>query len=117
MSVVPLRKPAPQREVVIPDETGVERAHRASISVHCPNQDEMSMAARVGIAILRDQAVTGQYRATSDAAAQMLSAAGRVAGDAVYAPINFRQLLRVQAALSLTIEAARAMERATGDGR
>lgn len=117
VSVVPLRRPAPQRQAVIRDETEVERAHRAAISIHCPNQDEMTMAARVGIAMLRDQAGTGINRATSPAAAQMLSVASGVAAEAVYAPHDLRQLLRLQAALSLTVEAARAMERATGDGR
>lgn len=98
------------------DETGAEAAHRRSISMHCPNQDEATMAARCDIAAMRDQATSGRFRA-GEAAGAILATASRVATEAVYAPLDFRRLQRIRAALHLTIEAARAMERAVADGR
>lgn len=88
----------------------------ASISMHCPNQDEVAMSCRVDIARMRDLASIGAYRAC-DSAATLLQEVARVATQAVYAPIPTSQLIRIRCALSLTIEAARAMERAHADGR
>ena len=98
------------------DETPQEAAHRASISIHCPNQDEMQMAARVDIATIRDRASAGLSRA-NDSAAVLLAEIARVGTMAVYAPLPASKLLRIRAALQLTMEAARAMERALTDGR
>jgi hypothetical protein len=93
----------------------VERAHRHAISVHCPNCDEMEMAARVDLAIMRDAATVGVGRA-SEHASVMLHEVSKLAAQAVYAPIATSRLLRVRAALNLTMEAARAVERALRDG-
>lgn len=92
-----------------------ERAHRHAISIHCPNCDEMEMAARVDLAIMRDAAMVGVGRA-SDQAAVLLHEVSKMAAQAVYAPIPASRLLRVRSALNLTMEAARAVERALRDG-
>lgn len=106
-AITPIRAAAPVRF----DETEVERAHRRAISIHCPNQDEMTMAARVDLATMRDLASSGAFRA-GDEASRLLLIAARVATNAVYAPLPFAKLQGIRAALHMTIEAARAMERA-----
>lgn len=107
-----IRQPAPIRV----DESDFECAVRRAISIHCPNDDEMTMAARVDIATMRDLAVTGRQRARGDAG-DVLAVVSRVATDAVYAPASCGRLLRIRSALGLMIDAARALERATADGR
>ena len=92
-----------------------ERAHRAAISLHCPNCDEMEMAARCDLAALRDAAAAGIGRA-GDSAAVLLHEVARLATQAVYAPAPASQLIRLRSALSFTVEAARALERVTQDG-
>lgn len=92
-----------------------ERAHRHAISIHCPNCNEMEMAARVDIAMMRDAAMVGVGRA-SEHTATMLHEVSKMAAQAVFAPIPTSRLLRVRAALNLTMEAARAVERALRDG-
>lgn len=98
------------------DETRTERAHRAAISIHCPNADEMEMAARVDIAIMRDRAAAGLSRA-GECAGALLAEVTRIGSVVVYAPLPTSRLLRILAALQITMEAARAMERAMADGR
>lgn len=73
------------------------------------------MAARVDIAAMRDQATVGIHRAT-DSAAIMLGEVVRVAQAAVYAPMPASALLRVRAALTITMMAARQIDRVTRDG-
>lgn len=102
-----------------PDESihgsTVERAHRHAISVHCPDCNEMEMAARVDLAMMRDAAMVGVRRA-SDSAAILLGEVTRLAMHAVYAPMPASQLIRVKAALTLTMMAARELERVQRDG-
>lgn len=107
-----IRQAAPIRV----DESDFECAVRRAISIHCPNDDEMTMAARVDIATMRDLAVTGRQREIAEAAGDILAVVSRVATDAVYAPASCGRLLRIRSALGLAIEAARAIERATSNG-
>lgn len=97
------------------DETQTEAAHRLAISVHCPNCDELEMAARVDLALLRDQSTIGMSRAT-DSAAVLLGEVSRLATAAVYAPRPASHLLRVVSALNLTMMAARSIDRLTRNG-
>lgn len=97
------------------DETTSERAYRHAISIHCPNCDEMEMAARCDIAMLRDKASAGISRA-SDGAAALLGEVSRLATMCVYAEAPASRLMRMRAALHLTMEAARAIERAQRHG-
>lgn len=94
------------------EETDRERTYRASISMHCPNQSELDMASRIDIAVMRDGAASGMFRAT-DAAATLLHVATTVAAAWVYAPATSAQLLKTRSALRQTMDAARALERAT----
>ena len=94
------------------EESDLECAHRKAISIHLPNQGEMEMAARVEIAMIRDQATRGAARA-GDSAALLLQEVSRLATFAVYAPMPVSKLLRVRSALNLTMEAARSLERVT----
>ncbi|GGB14928.1 hypothetical protein GCM10011380_00420 [Sphingomonas metalli] len=102
-----------------PDESiygsRTERAYRATIAVHVPDCDEMSMAARCDIAAMRDQASVGMARAT-DSAVVILGEVSRMASAAVYADMPTSNLLRVRAALKLTMMAAREVERIQRDG-
>jgi hypothetical protein len=98
------------------DESSHEAAHRHAISIHCPNQDEMQMAARVDIAIMRDAASVGLAR-VCEAAAPLLQQVSTVAAKVVYAQVSARDLMLARSALAITMEAARAMERAFRDER
>lgn len=93
----------------------IERAHRHAISIHCPNCNEMEMATRCDIAVIRDKAMMG-VRHASEMPAAMLHEVAKLAAEAVYAPVSTSRLLRVRAALNLTMEAARAVERALRNG-
>lgn len=86
-----------------------ERAHRFSISIHCPNCDEMEMAARCDLAAMRDAAMIGAHRAT-DSASAILGEVARLAANAVYAPMPTSRLIRLRAALTLTMMAAREVD-------
>ena len=97
------------------DPTPEERAYAATISIHCPNCDEMEMAARCDIAMMRDLAIRGAVKATASAAI-MLGEVARIATSAVYAPLPASQLIRIRSALNLSMEAARAVERVQRDG-
>lgn len=88
------------------------RAHRRTISVHCPNCSEIEMAARCRLAALRDNAATGAMRST-DSTAVMLGEVSRLATYAVFAGEPVDKLVRICAALELTMDAARAIERVT----
>ncbi|WP_375272070.1 hypothetical protein [Sphingomonas sp.] len=90
------------------------RAYRATISMHCPNQDEMTMAARLELAVLRDQASKGIAHA-SHSAAILLMQVSSLAAEAVYAPLTFRKLSSLVTALNLTMLAARSIERCHRD--
>lgn len=95
--------------------TTQERALRHAISIHCPNQSEFAMACRVDIAMMRDQASAGMFRASQTAAA-LLAQVARAGSSWAYAPADDRQLVMVRSALRQTIDAARALERARVDG-
>lgn len=97
------------------DETPAEVAYRAAISLHCPNCDEMEMAARCDLAMMRDAATMGLSRA-GDSAALMLGEVSRLATHAVYAPVPASRLIRIKAALTLMMMAAREIERCQRDG-
>lgn len=92
-----------------------ERAYRHSISIHCPNCDEMEMAARCDLAAMRDAAMVGVQRA-SDSAAILLGEVARLAMNAVYSPMPTSRLIRLKAALTLTMMAAREVQRVQQDG-
>lgn len=111
----PARIAPPRTARIRLDETDQQRAHRATISVHCPNQDEMQMAARVDLATMRDQALAGQSRCC-DEAAGLLHEVVRLATPAVYAPWPASRLIRLKGALGLAMEAARGIERIAADG-
>jgi hypothetical protein len=89
-----------------------ERMHRAAISIHCPNQNDLDMQCRVHIAMIRDQASAGLSRC-GEAAYGILLEVTRVATQAVYAPSSTKRLILTRAALTQTMDAARMVERAT----
>lgn len=107
---------APARFPVIPSEPTIgERAHRHSISVHCPGCSEAEMAARCDIAALRDAATAGALRAT-ESAAVVLGEAARIATAAVFAPASVSRLIRTRGALEFMMDTARVLERLSRDG-
>jgi hypothetical protein len=93
----------------------IERAHRGTISIHCPSEDEWSMKCRVAIATIRDQAAAAQ-RQCSDATHGILSEVARIATGAVYAPADAKRLTLMRSALVQAMDAARAIERASRNG-
>jgi hypothetical protein len=95
--------------------TVAERAHAHLIRMHCPTGDEMELAARCDLATLRDAALVGSRKA-GDAASVMLGEVCRLASHAVYAAIPTSRLIRIKAALTLTMMAAREIERVERDG-
>lgn len=95
--------------------TQAERAHRSAISIHCPNEGEWEMNCRVGIAIMRDQAAAGM-RHCSSASYGILAEVAKLATAAVYAPADAKKLTMMRAALTLAMDAARAIERVSRDG-
>lgn len=109
---------APAR--IRPDTESLEAAHRASISVHCPNEGDGRMASRVAIAVIRDQASAGLRRCSPEAAG-ILAEVSRLATHAVYAPMPPGKLHMTRFALASLLESARHLERAVnwsgrGDG-
>lgn len=93
----------------------IERAHRRALAEYFPGIDELEMAARVALAMIRDQASFGWSRACPEAA-EILRVIDQQAGEAVHAPFPTSRLLRVRWSLELTMMAARAVERAQRDG-
>lgn len=89
----------------------IESPHAAAISIHCANQNEWQMSNRIGIAEMRDAASIGARRAESDSACILLQEVTRLATFAVYADLPASRLIRIRSALSLTMEAARELER------
>lgn len=109
---------APAR--IRPDVETLEAAHRAAISIHCPNEDELDMANRVAIAAIRDQASAGLRRCSGETAG-ILAEVSRLATAAVYAPMPPGKLHMTRFALASVLESARHLERAVnwsgrGDG-
>lgn len=100
---------------ISPDVTPLHRAYAAAIGVHCPDCDEMEMAARCDIAAMRDAASVGMAKA-SESTCVVLAEVSRMAAASVYAPMPFSQLLRVEGMLRLTMMAAREIERVQRDG-
>ncbi len=100
---------------LLPEETRHERAIRASISIHCPGLSAFQMACRADIAAMRDQAAVAMFRAAAPAAA-LLGVVARLASTVVYAPAADGELLNIRVALRMTIDAAGALDRASGDG-
>lgn len=94
--------------------------HRAAISIHCPNESDLSMIARVSIASLRDQASAGMRRC-SEASRPILQTITQLASEAVYARMPEGKLCLIAGALGTLMNAARNVERAVnwserGDG-
>lgn len=100
---------APAR--IQPDPARIEAAYRASISVHCPNEDELTLANRVALAALRDQASAGLRRCSPETA-PILAEISRIATHAVFAPIPAGQVHLTRFALANLLESARFLERA-----
>lgn len=96
-------------------ETEATRAYRRSISIHCANCDDVEMATRCDLAAMRDSAAAAIGK-VSESAAVMLGEVSRLATAAVYAPLPASRLIRIKAALTLTMMAAREIERAQRDG-
>lgn len=92
-----------------------EYAYRRTISIHCPNCNDMEMAYRVQLAMIRDNAMAGATRAT-DSAAVILGEVCRLATASVFAPAPLSHLIRLRGTLNLTMDAARAVERVCRDG-
>lgn len=117
MNAIARIEPAPERRPVLVGDmyTDQERAYRTSINVFCPGENEVAIACRVDLAIMRDQASAGLAHATESAWA-ILSEVARITTINVYAPLKTKQLLHLRAALTLTMEAARAMQRAQRNG-
>lgn len=107
-----IKRPVQAEDIWSPEE----RAHRAAISIHCPNDGELKMGYRARIAALRDQA-SAALRVCSDDAAGVLTEVARIATLSVYAPMDSKQLVLRAAALTLAMDAARAMERASRNGQ
>jgi hypothetical protein len=93
----------------------IERAHRRTLTELHPGIDDLEMAARVGLVMIRDQASFGWSRACPEAA-EILRIVDQQAGEAVHAPFPTSRLLRIRWSLELTMMAARAVERAQRDG-
>jgi hypothetical protein len=88
-----------------------ERAHRASISIHCPNEGADAMRLRVFLAVLRDKAGAGM-RCCCDEAFPVLREVQRQATEAVYAPHGPGKLYLKWLAITSLMSAARLIERA-----
>lgn len=97
------------------DESATDEAYRRSIGIHCLNCDETEMAARVELAAMRDAATIGIARAGDDAAA-LLHVVSRMATVSVFAAAPASTLIRIKSALTLTMMAARAIERVQRNG-
>lgn len=65
---------------------------------------------------MRDAASIGARRAESESACVLLLEVARLATHAVYADLPASRLIRIRSALSLTMEAARELERVQRDG-
>ncbi len=109
---------APAR--IRPDVRAAEAAYRASVTLHCPNEDELTLDNRVALAALRDQASAGLRRCSPETA-PILAEISRIATHAVFAPMPPGQVHLTRFALSNLMEGARILERAVnwsgrGDG-
>ncbi len=93
-----------------------DNPHRTAIEVHCVGCDDMEMAARVELAMIRDAASAAIPRA-GDSAGVVLGEVLRLPTHAVYAPARTSELIRIKAALSFAVEAARVLERVTRNAR
>lgn len=100
---------APAR--IQPDPERIEAAYRASVTIHCPNEDELTLANRVALAALRDQASAGLRRCSPETA-PILSEVARLATHAVFAPMPPGQVHLTRFALANLMEGARILERA-----
>lgn len=96
---------------IVADAATLEAGYRATISLHCPNENELDLANRVAIAALRDQASAG-LRRCSDEAAPILTAVTQLATAAAYAPMPPGKLHMTRFALASLMESARTLERA-----
>lgn len=87
-----------------------ERIHRAAISMHCPNEGELTLSCRANIAIIRDQASAGMRSCTA-ATYDLLNDISRLAQSWIYAPAAPADLWRIRSALEGLMMAARTAER------
>lgn len=100
-NVVPIR-PTPD----------LNAAYRATISVHYPNSDELTLATRVDLMSLRDRATAALNRCRPEAEAILMEAA-RIAGLACLSAAPARSLAFTRVAVESMIFAAQMMQRAT----
>lgn len=100
-NVVPIR-PTPD----------LDAAYRATISVHYPNSDALSLATRVELMSLRDRATAALRRCRPEAEPILMEAA-RVAGLACLSAASARSLAFTRVAVESMIFAAQMMQRAT----
>lgn len=89
----------------------LDEAYRASISVHFPNTDPMTMAVRVELMALRDRASAG-LRRCGDESAPMLAEAVRLASLAALSGSPIKTLAFTRVAVESLIFAADMMRRA-----
>ncbi len=104
---------APAR--IVAAETESQQEARREIETRLPGSTEFDMACRVDLILMRDQAWAGMGRACPSAAT-LLCQAARIATDWAYAPASSRDLVMTRSAIRMTIDAARALERAGVDG-
>lgn len=89
-------------------------AYARAIRVHCPD-DDGTITVRVAIARIRDDAATGIRKAMPEAAI-VLDTVVRLAAYSAHAPVPASRLIRILSALTLTMEAARALDRVQRNG-
>jgi hypothetical protein len=88
-----------------------ERPYRASIAIHYPNADELTVAIRCEIMRSRDQASAGLHRCC-DEAYPTLAEAARLATLYALSGASRSTLMQMNSAIQWMIECARMIERA-----
>ena len=91
-------------------ESNIERAYRASVSIHFPNIDDFEMSTRVDIMALRDAASAGR-RVCSPEAEPVLREVARIGMLASLSGLPNSRLIHIRFALHLLTMAARSLER------
>ncbi len=107
-----VRKVEARSAKVIPirPQPALADAYRASISVHYPNSDELSIEHRVQIMALRDRACAALRRCGPEAST-ILAEAARIATLAALADLSARQLGFTRVAVESLIFSADMMRR------
>ena len=89
-----------------------EAAYRASVSMHYPNSDDLTMAVRVKLMALRDRAALALNRCCPEAA-PTLAEASRIATLAALSTAPTRSLACVAVAVESLIFSAQMLQRAS----